>query len=230
MSYKLSLFYITAKEKNPCTDLNMTNVSVFSIQFKAWKEGIFSKFDTSEQDTYFWSQGKVVVFLELEKCPFSPTKIQWDNGRSWRWRVKVGKILQLIVALLWLISSGMVLWFAWMNVDLLPMVSVYKEHTCLCFESAQTDYNHILCGGCQGQGIYVQLLTAMYYAQLPWCLTAPEFSNTSFMFIAFLPSNDSFLKKTKKNPKKQKTQKKKKKIIQPPICLLYHIGTAVFFA
>lgn len=81
----------------------------------------------------------------------------------------------------------MVLWFAWMNVDLLPVVSVYKEHTCLCFESAQTGYNHIFCGGCHGQGIYVQLLTAMYlyYAQLPWCLTAPEFSNTSFMFIAF---------------------------------------------
>lgn len=109
----------------------------------------------------------------------------------------------------------MVLQFAWMNGDLLLVVSVYKEHTCLCFESAQTGYNHIFCGGCQGQGIYVQLFTAMYYAQLPWCLTAPEFSNTSFMFIAFLPSNDSFF-----SPKKQK---------YPTSNVLYHIGTAVLF-
>lgn len=50
----------------------MTNISVFSIQFKAWKEGTFSKLDISEQDTSFWSQEKVVLFLELEKCPFSP--------------------------------------------------------------------------------------------------------------------------------------------------------------
>lgn len=109
----------------------------------------------------------------------------------------------------------MVLWFAWMNVDLLPVVSVYKQHTCLYSISAQTCYNHILCGGCQGQGISVQLLTAVCYAQLPWCLTAPEFSNTSFVFIAFLPSTDSFSPKNKN--------------IQPLICLLYHTGTAVFF-
>lgn len=36
-----------------CTDLNITNITVLSIQFEAWKAGTFSKLDTNEQDTFF---------------------------------------------------------------------------------------------------------------------------------------------------------------------------------
>lgn len=30
-----------------CTDLTITNTTMFSIQFEAWKEGTFSKLDTN---------------------------------------------------------------------------------------------------------------------------------------------------------------------------------------
>lgn len=79
--------------------------------------------------------------------------------------------LKLIVALLWLISSEMALWFAWDSCRCMwtcfPVASVYKQHTCVCSESAQGELqlSHLCCG-CQGRGIHIQLLTAMCYARL----------------------------------------------------------------
>lgn len=60
-------------------DLNITNTTVLSIQFEAWKAGTFPKLDTNEQHNYFPLASEECVFLNWKilmcNVPFSPVKL-----------------------------------------------------------------------------------------------------------------------------------------------------------
>lgn len=91
-----------------------------------------------------------------------------------------------------------------MCVDLLCVVSGYKQHTCICFRSAQTSYNQALCvvavkGGGYMLSCELPCVThvCVQFHSLLWYLAVPASSKTFLRFIPFLPSPVSFFLKIK---------------------------------
>lgn len=116
--------------------------------------------------------------------------------------------MKWVVALLQLVSPGLFLSFAWDSCRCVWTCFVwlvgYKQHTCICFRSAQMSYNQALCVVAVKGGGYILSCelpcvthVCVQFHSLLWYLAVPAYSKTFLRFIPFLPSLVSFFLKIK---------------------------------